>query len=217
MDGQSAGRTQNRKGQGARLRDEIIDAAIGLISDDDEPLTLRAVARRAGITAPSIYAHFDSLDSVIHAAVAATFRELAERLSTAAGQASDPVLRLCAACRAYVEFGTERPMQYRLLFAYAHDPAARARSGAGTAEEKRGTHKDIGTMEGAEAFRIVCHAIEECMAAGRSRSIDPVADAIGLWVALHGYVGLRTGMPYFPWPAEDELVEQLVARLARLS
>ena len=47
-------RPRNRRGEGARLRAEIVDAATALIDESGgDALTLRAVARRAGISAPS--------------------------------------------------------------------------------------------------------------------------------------------------------------------
>ncbi|WP_374213337.1 TetR family transcriptional regulator [Crossiella sp. SN42] len=44
------------------LRAEILAAAAGLINDggDERAVTLRAVARRTGIAAPSIYLHAPS-------------------------------------------------------------------------------------------------------------------------------------------------------------
>jgi hypothetical protein len=44
----------------------------------------------------------------------------------------------------------------------------------------------------------------------------PDRDAIALWTALHGYVGLRAGEPTFPWPPDDTLVDTHVECLARL-
>ena len=59
-------RTRNPRGSGTRLRDEIIDASIALIDETDDPaaLTLRGIARQAGITAPSIYRHFADLAAI---------------------------------------------------------------------------------------------------------------------------------------------------------
>ena len=50
-------RRRNPRGQGDRLREEIISAASELIAEsgDADQLSLRAVAKRIGIAAPSIY------------------------------------------------------------------------------------------------------------------------------------------------------------------
>jgi hypothetical protein len=46
---------------------------------------------------------------------------------------------------------------------------------------------------------------------------DPQRDAIALWAALHGYVGLLASTPEFPWPPHDAVVNQFVDRLAYLT
>jgi AcrR family transcriptional regulator len=196
-------RTRNRRGEGARLREEIIRAAARLIEETggQEPVTLRAIARTAGITAPSIYSHFTDLGDVLEAVVTSTSQLLATHLEQAVAGDPDPVARLHAACRAYARFGLEHPQQYRVLFARnARVPPGRPR-------------KPITAMP---AFAFLLGAIQACVEAGRSRSTDPVEDATALWVALHGYVGLQTGAPDFPWPPDDHLIDTLTDRLARL-
>src|ERR1700752_240116 len=89
------GRMQNRRGEGPRLRAEIIDAAARLLVEKGpEAVSLRAIARRAGITAPAIYAHFDGLDEVLEAIVANNFQMLADYLRGAVEGHTDPVARL---------------------------------------------------------------------------------------------------------------------------
>src|ERR1700678_3577345 len=106
-------RTRNPRGSGTRLREEIIDAAIALIDETNDPgaLTLRGIARKAGITA-LLAKSFDQLRDAVQAAVD--------------GQ-DDPVLALIAAGRAYVRFAWDHPARYRLMFAgvgYAPDAIA---------------------------------------------------------------------------------------------
>jgi AcrR family transcriptional regulator len=50
-------RVRNRRGQGGRLRTDIVTAAAELLDEagTEQAVTLRAVARRIGIAAPSIY------------------------------------------------------------------------------------------------------------------------------------------------------------------
>lgn len=52
-------RAVNPRGQGPRLRQDILDAATALLGREPAvAVTLRAIARQAGVAAPSIYAHF---------------------------------------------------------------------------------------------------------------------------------------------------------------
>ena len=55
-----APRARNARGEGERLRDEILAAAIKVLSTigPEDPFTLRAVAKEAKIAPPSVYIHF---------------------------------------------------------------------------------------------------------------------------------------------------------------
>jgi AcrR family transcriptional regulator len=198
-------RPRNARGEGDRLRDEVVDAAAALIAESGpRALTLRAIARRVGVTAPAIYAHFESLDDVLKAVVDSMFDALVDHLREAGAGQNDPVNRLRAYCHAYVSFGRDRPLQYAILFSRAVElrPAD--------------SPKELENLEGGEAFAILLSAIRECIDAGVSESTQPVDDAIAVWVALHGYVGLRTAVADFPWSPGDTLLDVLIDRLARL-
>ena len=70
-------RQRNPRGQGERLRDDIIEAASALMANPAAPpLTLRAVAREAGVAATSVYLHFDSIESLVLAVADRRFGEL---------------------------------------------------------------------------------------------------------------------------------------------
>ena len=83
---------RNRRGEGARLGDEIIEAALAIIdrTGSDDAVTLRAVAREVGIAAPSIYAHFADRDAIVLAAVSRTFSELYEAIVAGIAEAYKP-------------------------------------------------------------------------------------------------------------------------------
>jgi AcrR family transcriptional regulator len=197
-------RTRNRRGEGGRLREEIIAAAAQLIEEDgQDAVSLRAIARSAGITAPSIYTHFEDLDEVLEAVVANTFDALAAFLGRGVQAHTDPVARLRGACHAYVAFGQQHPEQYAILFARK-------------VELSPEIDKTVDSMLGAEAFAFVLDSIRECVAAGKSRSTQPMEDATALWVALHGYVGLRAAVPDYPWPPDDIVLDNLIDRVALL-
>ena len=73
-------RLRNRRGEGARLREQIIAAASEIIAEtgDDSALTLRGVAKRIGIAAPSIYRHFTDVDDLKLAVVNRSLAQYAD-------------------------------------------------------------------------------------------------------------------------------------------
>jgi len=199
-------RERNRRGEGLRLRQDIVQAASNILDagGSAESVSLRDVARQVGISAPSIYTHFADRDAILLAVVQDAFAELKTRLETAMNQAGlEAVARLRAMCTAYLNFALEWPQRYRILF-----------GGVWNAAEAQKASLTGAVVVGDEVFALMVQAIEQCVVAGRSSSTDPFADASALWVALHGLADLRVTAPLFPWP--PDLVELLINRLALL-
>ncbi|MFD0023450.1 TetR/AcrR family transcriptional regulator [Streptomyces sp. NPDC127177] len=202
-----AHRPRNRRGEGNHLRAEIVAAATDLLDRGDErDVTLRSVARRAGITAPSIYPHFTGRTAILLAVVREAFADLAGRLGAAADAAGgDAAQRLHAACHAYLDFAAAHPERYRAMFGERANPVAVTDGGdAGD---------DLASL-GADALKVLTLGLTDCVAAGHSTSNDPCADAIALWLGLHGLAHQRAISRAFPWPAG--LVRPFVASLSHL-
>jgi AcrR family transcriptional regulator len=203
----SKGRERNKRGEGAQLREEIVSAATRLLDGGTEQsVTLRAVAREAGITAPSIYSHFADRDSILLAVTQNGFAELERELRASASGLGDPVERLRAVCATYVDFAKRRPGRYRILFGAAWD----ARE---SIERVPAMAQDLEVL-GMGAFGVLVEAVADCAATGRSGSMDPRADAAALWVGLHGFAQLQTAASLFPWPTD--LLRTITDRLALL-
>jgi AcrR family transcriptional regulator len=81
-----------------------------LETEGPEALSMRRIADRLGIRAPSLYKHVPDKAALEAALIAAGFEELAERFG-AAGTAGD----LRAVARAYREWALEHPHLYRLM------------------------------------------------------------------------------------------------------
>jgi AcrR family transcriptional regulator len=203
------GRPRNRRGEGRLLRTEILAAAMELLdtTGDERAVTLRAVARRAGITAPSIYPHFPGQRAIVLAVVQQGFAELADQLCSAVDAAGDDSgHRLDAASGAYVDFAARHPERYRTMFGGIHQPVS----------DGGGTSGDPATL-GAEAmriWRILTGALSNCVASGRSTSTNPAADASALWVGLHGLAHQQAATTSYPWPAD--IVHRIAAPLSHL-
>ena len=93
------------------LRQALLDAAIDLLLNQGlAPLTLRAVARHAGVSQAAPYHHFKDRGALLAAVAEEGFKFLAGSLQIAAKKARNPRDRLEALSRAYVKFAlTNRP------------------------------------------------------------------------------------------------------------
>src|ERR1700761_6767273 len=201
-------RRRNKRGEGSRLRDDIVQAASTRLEETgrEDALTLRAVARAAGIAAPSIYAHFRDPYEIKLALEERTFGLLAEALRPASAGQAEPVPALYAVCRAYPDFAADHPDLYRVLFERHRREAV----------EPGATSDDVTTIIGADAFGVLLEAVRACVDAGDSAEPSAPAATVRVWVSLHGMATLRASMPWFPWPPRDTLLDELISRAADL-
>ena len=111
-------RPPNPRGQGARLRVELLAAAERLLdaAGPDAAVTLRGVASEAAVAAPSIYDHFARLDDLLAALAQRELDDLAGAIGRAVHRSRPlpPGDRLRAACRAYARWGLDHPGRYAL-------------------------------------------------------------------------------------------------------
>ena len=198
-------RLRNPRGRGAELRDEIVAAAGRLLDGTgrDEAITLRAVAREVGIAAPSIYDHFADREAIVAALIDESFMDLIRTIRQAEDGVEDPVERLRAGCRGYLDYARTAPHRYGLLFVTPRAIEDMKPSSDGS--------------PGAAAFKTLVQAVDNCVQAGVSTSVDSFADAATLWAGLHGYATLHTSIAGFPWPADGAVTDHLVVALARLT
>ena len=151
------------------LRAACVRAALELLEEEGATaLSLRAVARRAGVSPTAPYRHYSDRDALISAVAAVGYRELAGHLAAAhpAPSTSD---ELAAVAVAYVRFALERPALFRVMFGEPCD-------------------RDTGERIAATT------AISEYLGAIVARSFpgsDPGAMSTAIWALVHGLAVLH--------------------------
>ena len=180
-------RRRNPRGQGDRLRADIIDAASGLLADPAAPpLTLRGVARAAGVAATSVYLHFPDTDALVLAVADEHFGALADAQQAARDAAATPREAVRAMALAYCEFGLANPGLYQVMFTSPLPPVA-----------------DLRQIPGRRGFEQRTAAIATALGVTGDPD-DPDGPAFRasalLWQFLSGAVNLRISRPLFPRP-----------------
>jgi AcrR family transcriptional regulator len=100
----------------ADLRPALLAAARRMLErDDPAALSLREVARRAGVSHNAPYRHFADRAALLAALAAEGFDALTARMRDAAGAAM-PARRLAASGAAYVRFALDEPNLFGLMF-----------------------------------------------------------------------------------------------------
>src|SRR3546814_10529650 len=105
-------------GEVARRRDGCLAAAArGLFeTGSEEAVSIRAVAKATGVTAPSIYRHFTDKTHLLFEVCGRHFAAMDAAIQAAVAGIDDPLLALHEQGRAYVRFGMEHPEHYRIMF-----------------------------------------------------------------------------------------------------
>jgi AcrR family transcriptional regulator len=110
------GSTGWREARRRSARDAIVDAAWELVHEQGlAALSLRDLARRAGITTPTVYAYFDSKNAIYDAMFGRAAAQFAEYMAEPHDE-EEPVAVLDASMRRFVEFCTSDVARYQLLF-----------------------------------------------------------------------------------------------------
>lgn len=159
------------------LRRAMLDAALRLVETQGvEALTLRAAARRAGVSPAAPYRHFASKQALLAAVAEEGFRALTDAMRQAAAPHGDePLVRLRAIGLGYVRFARGHASHFRVMFGReladrSADPTLREAAG--------------------EAFSLLVGAIAGCQAAGLVRPGDPQELGLSAWSMVHGLAAL---------------------------
>jgi AcrR family transcriptional regulator len=189
-------RTINARGQGGRLRAELLDAAGRLLEAGgwSAEITLRGVAREAGVAAPSIYDHFPHLDDLLLALVDQYLADLSEVLGRAVRRVRDhhPQTRLRAVARAYLRWGLDHPGPYSLVFE-GH--------GLSSGDGSGGPYPPAEPLD-----TLIGVLVEQDPAPANPRLV-----AVAVWTGLHGMVSLRSARPDAAWPSLNRHLDAVLA------
>lgn len=158
------------------LRRALIEASLALIAEEGfGALTLREVARRAGVTHAAPYRHFPDKEALLAAVAEEGFRTMAARMLEQMEQERGPVERLCACGVAYVLFAVRNPSHFRVMF--------------GPHFSKPSAHEGLWS-EGETAFGLLMRCLIEGQQAGVLRGGEPLPLALSAWSLVHGLASL---------------------------
>jgi AcrR family transcriptional regulator len=192
----SATRGRNPRGQGERLRADVIAATLRLLDElgDDQALSMRAVARAVGVAATSVYIHFPDRDALVVAALKSAHGQLMAGTDEAEAGPDDPVDKLRARLLYLGTWMREHPGQYKVL----HE---------GTINQRQDMTFKL------ELGRRTTESVRRCMDSGLAPADDPEAVSLDLRAAVQGAVSMRANQPDLPWPPLAEQVDRFVAKL----
>jgi AcrR family transcriptional regulator len=196
-------RRRAKRGEGERLREEILAAARELLAEaqDVDAVSVRAVADRVGVSTPSLYLHFADKQALIDAVCEAVFAELDARMQEAASRTEDAFDGLRLRGLAYAEFALANPEQYRIAMMRVHAPGVD--SAPFSAED----------IVAGPTYHHLIEAVEACVDIGVfAPGTDAQMVATSLWAAAHGAVSLCLAKPGLAGDRALELCELVITQ-----
>lgn len=193
------------------LKEALLAAAEELLAEEGMAgLTLRACARRAGVSHAAPKHHFADVSELLSEVAARGFDRLTEALEAGrAAAGDDPEARIVAVFRAYVSFARRYPDRFRLMFRWdnmAADNVVLREASARTFAEM--TSSVTAQRGGAD---VTAQTLQQ-----RIRDPGLNDDVVFAWSQIHGYVQLLLE-GQFDGFAEPEGMEAFVARTVEVS
>jgi AcrR family transcriptional regulator len=177
------GIAERRERERHELRQKILNAARELFAARGyEAVTMREIAGRIEYSATVLYKHFADKESLVRELCRKDFDTLAARLIEAVSS-GDPIERMARAGLVYLEFATENPEHYRLLFMGELPPTP-----PGDGERDDPTHN---------AYVFLRELVADLLRANLLRpeltNVDLVAQTV--WATVHGVAALDLTIP----------------------
>lgn len=180
------------------LRNALIEAALTALEEQGaDALTLREVARRAGVSHAAPYRHFADKSALLLAVAERGFQLLLHRLREAAAAQSNPRARLHAGLAEYVRFGRDAPRQVALMF------------GGGVSLDADPQVKQAAMAAFLGLAELVHAALPPPL------RVDAQSVALGLWAQAHGLLLLSSKLNLADLVGGGDTLDVCLAALAR--
>ncbi|MEV4422302.1 TetR family transcriptional regulator [Patulibacter sp. NPDC049589] len=154
---------------------EIVDVARAILDEEGvDALSMRAIAARLGVRAPSLYKHLPDKQAILDVLVADILRENGDVMRDAIREAEDPVGSIFDAFRAWA---LENPQRYEVCMSGRLDESPLVRSASlYSGDPLRWVMRD--DLEGAITFWAFAHGLVDLEIRGR---LPQVYDADLVW------------------------------------
>ena len=159
------------------LKNALIKAGVEILAKEGVGgLTLRKVAKRAGVSHSAPYAHFKDRQSLIAAISTEGFRKLYNELDAAvSAYADNPKAQLLEAVWAYVQFAMNNTDTFKIMF-------------SGVLEKEK-DYPSFVEISG-KTFERVVEIVQSCQNVGILRPGASELVAVSVWGQVHGIISL---------------------------
>jgi AcrR family transcriptional regulator len=175
----------------------LLEAVDGLVRDEGlEAVSLRAVARRAGVSHAAPAHHFTDKSGLLAAFAQQGFAAFADRLEEASAGPGTRAERLQAMGRAYLTFARDHRPWFEVMFRPELTPG----------------HGDAVHDAGDRAFAALLDHVTSCLDEGASPD-EAMTLTLAAWSTVHGFAHLVTDGPLEQLGLQADAAEPVLAML----
>ncbi len=163
------------------LRERVLRASVELIDEEGlESLSMREVARRAGVSHQAPYHYFEDREAILAAIAERGFELLTQALVDARSKARSATDALERSAIAYVRLACEKPAYFRIMF---------------RPELVKVANHHEADCSANNSFAHLCELVEDCMKAGLPKDFSVETVIALLWSVVHGFASLLIDGP----------------------
>lgn len=182
------------------LRNEILEVSRDLlIQQGFGKLTMRNIAKRANVTATSIYLHFESKEDLLLTLIEESIEHLKEHLLEEIESSKELIQQLEDLARAYVRFALDNPQEYEIIYMVR--------------PEEMPQYPKEKFQQIRSAYELLAEIIERGKQNDQIDVGDSLISAYTLWAQLHGVVSVILSKRLDTRIPEDDFIDQAIENI----
>ena len=159
------------------LREDILKVSRQLlVKDGFGKMSMRKIARKADVSATSIYLHFQNKDELLLALIESSIANLSDTLENHISDSDDTITKIENMANAFVEFALENPQEYEIIYMVRPEEMPRF------PKEKFEQIRKI--------YELLAGIIQEGCDKGLLKVENSLMTAYTIWAQLHGVVSV---------------------------
>ncbi|WP_138430408.1 TetR/AcrR family transcriptional regulator [Fodinibius saliphilus] len=184
------------------LKEQIIGAARKVLVDKGyRNFSLRKIAGEIDVSATSIYLHFENKDDLVHTLMGKAISRLNRQLEQKVAEADNPIAKLEALAREYVEFALAHPREYQVIYLISSDEMTRYPK-----EKFRKARK---------GYEIVTDVLKQGVESGLISESRPRLAAYTFWAQLHGVMSVVLSKRLDNRINQEEFIEEAIDHIIK--
>jgi len=158
------------------LREVLISSALEILKEGTlQDLSLRALARKAGVSQTAPYRHFEDKEALIVVLIQEGSMILQNNMIEISETSDDPIKQLIDMGVGYYDFSQEHPAHFRLMF-------------GGSLEDKE-KHAHLFEQE-KKGYDVLEAVVGKCLLQSEVKDLSPQMVRLSCWAHVHGLASL---------------------------